>query len=205
MTKNTRTRILLVAVASLLLVTMAVGGTIAWLQDSTEEVKNTFTVSNIDIEIDEHKYNGTDTLGTEVVKANENYKMVPGDTLPKDPYVTVKSGSEKCYVFVQIMESANLDSFISYEVAGTWTKVEENVYMYSTVVDAMSADQVLPILKDNQVKVLGGVTDEMMHDEDYTNPTLAFKAYAVQSENLPEGLTNAQLWQFAQTGTLPTT
>ena len=53
MSKNTRTRILLTAVAALLLVAMTVGGTLAWLQDTSDTVENTFTASNIDVELDE--------------------------------------------------------------------------------------------------------------------------------------------------------
>ena len=80
---------LLLAIA--LVVVGAVAGTVAWLTDRTEAVKNTFTTSDITIELTE----------TPV----ETYKMIPGCTIAKDPKVTVKTGSEACYLFVKLEES----------------------------------------------------------------------------------------------------
>lgn len=96
----------------------AVGGTIAWLTDKTEKVENTFTVGNVSIELWENDYitekdNPTDktTIGeldtTKKVSSNTDYHFVPGDTLPKNPWVTVKANSEKCYLFVKITEAHN--------------------------------------------------------------------------------------------------
>lgn len=71
-----------------------IGGTVAWLTDTTESVVNTFTDSDIDITLEE-------TTG-------EDYKMVPGYTISKDPQVTVETSSEKCYLFVKLEKSENL-------------------------------------------------------------------------------------------------
>lgn len=46
MSKNTRNRILLTAVAALLLVAVAVGGTVAYLNATSNAVVNTFTPSS---------------------------------------------------------------------------------------------------------------------------------------------------------------
>lgn len=72
-------------VAVVLVIGCVIGGTLAWLTDSTEQVKNTFTTSDIDITL-------TETTGTE-------YKMVPGYTIAKDPKATVLAGSEECVPF----------------------------------------------------------------------------------------------------------
>ena len=63
--KNMKKSIALV-LALVLVVGGVVGGTIAWLTDETEEIKNTFTVGNIDIELAE---------------TTTNYKMIPGETI----------------------------------------------------------------------------------------------------------------------------
>ena len=85
----------------------AVGGTIAYLTDTTGPVTNTFTVGNIDIDLDETK---------------TDFKMVPGCDIAKDPVVTVDANSEDCWLFVRIDESSNLKDFISYAVAEGWTQ-----------------------------------------------------------------------------------
>ena len=61
---------LALVLALTLLVAGVVGGTLAWLTDQTAEVKNTFTVGDINIGLTE---------------TTTDYKMVPGNTIAKDP------------------------------------------------------------------------------------------------------------------------
>ena len=56
---------------------VAVGGTIAWLMDTTKEVVNTFTVGKVDIDLTE---TGS-TLNTEKDVYEKSYKMIPGSKL----------------------------------------------------------------------------------------------------------------------------
>lgn len=161
--KNMKKSIALV-LALVLVVGGVVGGTIAWLTDETEEIKNTFTVGNIDIELAE---NTTD------------YKMIPGETIEKDPFVTVKAGSEACWLFVEITESTNLDDFITYAPAAGWTVLEEGV-IYREVA-AVEADQVFSVLAGDKVTVNTDVTKADMDAlTAETAPTLTFTAYAIQ-------------------------
>ena len=88
-----------------------IGGTVAWLTDKSDTVVNTFTDSDIDITL-------TESTGTE-------YKMVPGYTISKDPKVTVKADSEKCYLFVKLDKSNNFDSFLTYEIAEGWEQLKD--------------------------------------------------------------------------------
>ena len=200
--KSTAKLVALVLVMALL-IGGAIGGTLAWLVTNTDPVVNTFTVGNINIELTE-----TFNAKSEADKTDNDIwtgKMVPGTELAKDPKVTVKSGSEKCWVFVKVEKAGSVtvgtgnsavtydfDDFISFGVDSTkWTIVETNtnqnyvVYGYSTVVDATSADQSLNVLKDNQVNVLNTVTKDMMDAvSNGTAPELTFTAYAIQSDNL---------------------
>ena len=97
--------------ACMMLLGVAIGGSLAWLTDDTEPVTNTFTVSDINIGLAE-------TTG-------ENYKMIPGWYIGKDPKVTVYGGSEDCYVFVKIDKSDNYDDYLAqYSVDTTlWTQL----------------------------------------------------------------------------------
>lgn len=110
---------LLLALA--LLMGCAIGGTIAWLTDTTQEVKNTFTTSNIDITLTESEVS-TDDDGNQT----RNYTMVPGWTMAKDPVVTVSSESEDCYLFVKVdlagsatvgTTTYGIDDYLAYTLA----------------------------------------------------------------------------------------
>ena len=177
------TKTLIVALAVMLVVGCAVGGTLAWLTDTTGPVVNTFTVGNIDIELAE--------------QAN-NFKMVPGATIDKDPKVTVKAGSEACWLFVKVTESDNLNSFISYTVDSNWTALTDVPGVYYRQVPDLTAtgasDVEYSVLTNNQVTVKNTVTKSMMDDitnQTATAPTLTFKAYAVQKAGVD---TAANAW-----------
>ena len=99
-------RILLLLACAVLLVSLSVGATLAYLT-STDEVENTFTVGDVQIKLDEAKVN------TETGKApdpkdrtpdgNKQVRMVPGRLIDKDPTVTVLKDSENCYVRVKVI------------------------------------------------------------------------------------------------------
>lgn len=158
---------LALVLALTLLVAGVVGGTLAWLTDRTAEVKNTFTVGDINIGLTE---------------TTTDYKMVPGNTIAKDPTVIVKAESEACWLFVQVTESTNLKDFITYAIAEGWTELQDGVYYRE--VSASNADQTFSVLKGDAVTVNSGVTKEMLTATDFANPTLTFKAYAVQKDNV---------------------
>ena len=198
----------------------AVGGTLAWLMDTDDAVVNTFTDSDLDIELDE-----TD--------ADKKFQMIPGFTIDKDPKVTVKAGSEDCYVFVDIDESENLDDFITYAIADGWTLLEKDkdgegasdiygeLIFYRTVTGLTeddAEDAVYSIIGNkgfdgngafvaDKVLVKTDVTKQMMDElTAETYPTLTFKAYAVQlyKSNTGAGgakveFTPAEAWANAQT------
>lgn len=156
-------------VAVALVLCCAIGGTLAWLTDKTGPVVNTFTVGDININLAE---------------TTSDYKMVPGNTIAKDPKVTVKANSEDCYLFVKVTKSGNFDQFLTYEMADGWTQYEGTTDVWYREVAASNANQEFEVLKDSKVTVNGTVTKEMMTSSDFTNPTLTFKAAAVQTANL---------------------
>lgn len=165
-----------------LIVCATVAGTLAWLTDTTDPVVNTFTVGDINIELKE-------TTG-------ETYKMVPGIELVKDPAVTVKAGSEACWLFVKVVKSGNFDDFMTFEMADGWIALVEHAGVYYRNVDATNADTGFDVLKDNKVMVLETVTKTMLEgvkNADGTPnenaPTLTFTAYAVQKDGINDATT----------------
>ena len=108
--------------------------------------------------------------------------MVPGNTIAKDPTVTVKANSEACWLFVQVTESTNLKDFITYAIAEGWTELEAGVYYRE--VPASAADQTFSVLAGDAVTVKSDVTRTMLETAKTDAPTLTFKAYAVQKDNV---------------------
>jgi predicted ribosomally synthesized peptide with SipW-like signal peptide len=160
-------KVLVMLVSVLLVTACIVGGTLAWLTAQAHEIVNTFTTSDIEINLKE-------TTG-------DNYKMVPGYTIEKNPKVTVAVGSEECYLFVKLDKSANFDEFLTYAIAEGWTALDgaSDVYYRIVEIDAMGTEY--DVLKDNQVTVKNEVTKKMMNDlTDDSCPTLTVTAYAFQ-------------------------
>ena len=169
-------------VAVALVLCCAIGGTLAWLTDKTDPVTNTFTVGNINIELKE---------------TTSDYKMVPGNTIAKDPKVTVKANSEACYLFVKVTKSGNFDQFLTYAKADGWTQLVDGNGnkvdgVFYRVVDAATAKAgaSYPVLLNNKVTVKGEVTKGQLDAlTEATYPKLTFTAYAVQKDNIADAYT----------------
>ena len=158
-----------------LIVCATVAGTLAWLTDTTAPVVNTFTVGDINIELKE-------TTG-------ETYKMVPGIELVKDPTVTVKAGSEACWLFVKVDKSVNFDGFMTFEMADGWIALSGHAGVYYRNVDATNADTGFDVLKDKKVTVRDTVTKTDLEGAKTNAPTLTFTAYAVQKDGINDATT----------------
>ena len=187
--KNKKTLALLLS--AILLIGAVVGGTLAWFTDQTDEVVNTFTVGNIDVELEETDSDDADT------DANINsYKMIPGWTINKDPKANITAGSEFGYLFVKVEKSATVDSYLDYKIHDDWTRLEDGVY-YIEIDDDAEIGKVYTILAggtatynnvayswtDDQVLVKPTVDKAMMDAitaGTAVNPKMTFTAYACQ-------------------------
>lgn len=169
-----RKRSIALVLAVFALMIGSVFGTLAWLTDRSDTVTNTFTASNITVELKE-------TTGTE-------YKMVPGCGITKDPKATVRAGSEPCYLFVQLEKSTNFDTYLTYEMAEGWTQLEDEqgqkiAGVYYRRITTTEKDTHFSVLKDDQVTVKETVTKEDMNrliSKEESEPTLTVTASASQ-------------------------
>ncbi len=175
-------KLMIVAVALAMVLTFVAGGTLAWLVASTNEVKNTFTTSDIAVELKE---------------TTTEYKMVPGYDIAKDPKASVTAGSEAAWLFVKVEKSANFDQYMTYEMADGWTEVESGVY--ARKVETANIGTAYSVLKGDKVTVLGTVTKAMMETAKTNQPTLTFTAYASQlMKNATTEFTAAEAWANVQ-------
>ena len=187
-----RTAALLLALV--LVIGAAVGGTVAWLVDTTGSVTNTFTIGDVNIELEE-------TTGS-------NYNYVPGATISKDPEVTVYD-SVASYVFVKVVVANNsvtvdgvtVNPVLTWEMADSWKCVDSSgnaatfactngTYYFYREVDAnlgttaTNSTAKYAVLKNDQVKVSEAVTKAMVSTLESKKPTLTFTAAVVQKDNV---------------------
>lgn len=169
--RSVSSRAFIALLALVLVIGCVAGGTVAWLVAKTEPVVNTFTYGNINITLAE-------TTGT-------NYKVIPGTVIEKDPKVTVKAGSEACYLFVKV-EKVGTFTGMSYEIADGWTALEGENGVYYRQVGSVTADTSFEVIKGNEITVSETLTKENIPT---ANPTLKITAYAVQQENIADAAT----------------
>ncbi len=160
-----------------------IGGTLAWLIADTEPVVNTFTYGDINITLEEKNTNldGDDDPNT------NDYSMIPGNSIEKDPMITVKADSEDSWLFVKLEKTSNFDDFMTFEIADGWTALTGVSGVYYRSVDKPDTDAEFYVIKDNTVNVKGDVTKEMLNALDANGaknyPKLTVTAYAVQRDN----------------------
>jgi len=97
-------KLLMLTSATLLLVSVTVGATLAYLTDM-DAVTNTFTVGKVDISMDEAR---VDEYGQAIDAENDRvqsntYHLIPGQTYDKDPTIYVTEDSEDCWLFVKVV------------------------------------------------------------------------------------------------------
>lgn len=199
---KTKRKALLLTFCAVLLVVASVLGTIAYLT-SQDEVKNTFTVGQVAINLDEAKVNpdGTPVANADRVKAN-SYKLLPGHTYTKDPTVTVLKGSESSYIkmTVTFTKAKELDAifapngaeltsiFKGYDSANwiakgntknTTANTRTYEFWYKEAVDASADDVALDALFD-YIRVPNDITGKQLAT--IQGMKITVNAYAIQAD-----------------------
>lgn len=177
--------------AIVLVVALSVAGTYAYLTSKTATIKNTFTVGNVKIDLAETWNTDTNNDGNADAWQAQ---LIPGKEYTKDPVVTVKGGSEKCYLFVKFEENGNAADYLDYTsllAAPAWTKgdgtnIPANVWY--RVVDKSATDTTFNLLAGDKVTIKNTVTNDNMAEA--AKAELVYTAYACQYE----GMTAAEAW-----------
>ena len=159
-------KVLLIAVALILVCAISVLGTVAYLQKVTNPVKNTFiaagggslasgmTLVENKVAMDE---NGVYTLTGETTNANE-YQVMPGMVLPKNPTITVEGKtSAPAYLYVEAVSS--LSGAYVWEMDDNWVALNAkginggDLYVYNAPVTADGEDLSFNVIKDQKIVV----------------------------------------------------
>ncbi len=197
-------KILTTVVAALLLMTMTVMGTLAYLTSTTGPVTNTFTVGNVKITLDEldvdvygQKIPVTDENGDPVKDSDGNityktdrdmanaYKLVPNHEYIKDPTIHVDAASENCWVFVKVenglttadatAEAKGETTIAAQMAAKGWSLVTGTTNVFAHKDIHKAGDDVVVFEK---FKI---ANDAVVAD--YANAQIVITGYAVQSDN----------------------
>lgn len=178
-------KILAAGLAVCMAAILVTGMTLAYFTDSAEK-ENTFTVGKVDIELTEPNW-------------VDDSQLMPGKTIPKDPTITVASGSETAYTFMKVQLSKDfMDLMSAYAAAEEITDPSALIEDWFTTtakpkVMYMDVDEgyvILGVLSPktagesvtyfDEVKVPSGVKQEMIKaNGDYT---ITVTAYAIQAE-----------------------
>ena len=185
-------RTLALILALVLVFGAAVGGTIAYLTDTTGPVTNTFTVGKVDITLTETFNTDTNNDGT-----NDAWKaqLIPGTTYTKDPVVTVTDDSEDCWLFVKFEEKNDAATYLTYtsnlNTANGWTQgdgtnIPSNVWYRAVNKDdgtksfqLLAGDSTYPT---GCISVKNTVTNGDM--DTASDAQLVYTAYACQKANM---------------------
>ena len=170
----------------------AVGGTVAYMTDTSSEAKNTFNVGHVKAELTE---------------TTTDYKMTPGTDVAKDPAAEIVGDSLASWVFLKVDELKDrsrekgfdnpmFSDYMTYEITEDWTLLEstpsEGIYVYyrkempvekgsRTKIQILKGKDTPESLKNGKVHVKDSVTMASM-SELKTQPELTFRVYAVQRD-----------------------
>ena len=191
-TKNKNCKkIVILLVAAVLLIGGTIGGTLAWLKTTSGPVTNTFVAGNIGtLTLDETPVNQVD--------GKNNYVIIPGAPISKDPNVTYTSAEGisnigDVYVFVEVSGGSwtyddNTKKFTANELSWTvdddWTYLSGKVFYIKT-----SSLTKQPIIKNNAIGVASTITEATMSDAVTAASGLTFTAYAIQAAGLDDATT----------------
>ena len=179
---------------AILLVVGSIAGTVAYLT-SVKRVTNTFTVGNVSITLDESNMAAADPTTAPRVQTNK-YHLLPGQTYTKDPIVHVAENSEKCYLFVKVVnqiasvEKAGATEIAAQIEANGWSVYAEGIYMRTVDKSASQTD----IKLFDTVVISEAATNEQLEALDGKN--IVITAYAVQTAGFDDDVDAA--WAAVQ-------
>lgn len=177
-------RKLIIALALCLALALGIGGTMAYLTATTTAVVNTFTIGNVGLELKEEK--------GDLVDGKHQFKMIPGNTIDKDPTVTVTAGSEDCWLFVKLVKANDFDAYLTYVMADGWIELDKDAHpgVYYREVKQADTFRSFSVLKGDQVTVNTNVENfQSATGESFTQPTLTISAAAIQQANIANAKT----------------
>lgn len=205
--KSTGRKAIVVLSLMLVLVLAAVGGTFAWLTDSTDTVTNTFKATDIEVTL-------TETEGVE--NGKWEVQLIPGKEYGKNPVVTVTNKTDiDVYLFVQ--RSDTVSQYLNYtdllDSAHGWTRLNMTDDVWYRIVHVSDQTKSWNLIGDNnKVTVKNSIVKHgtspvpagcIEMPASTADLHLTYTAYAVQYEGFESKPADA--WAAIQANGVPTT
>lgn len=203
-------RVLMVALAVVLAVCCATGGTIAWLTSTPDPVSGTFVVGNVSITLSDEKGILKAETAKAIATSNTVTSYTPGQAIESNPKITVEAGSEACFIFIHIEEENNSFSNNEQVIQWTlndsdndtnknWSAVQGHAGYYCTILKKKPTEnKTYTLFKDGKLTVNPSLTNEIISAKTFGNPTITITAAAVQMENIPNSNNNGKIgWRDA--------
>lgn len=141
-----------------------------------------------------------ETTGTTVTNTTQNYKLVPGQDIPKNPHIIIEGKTKiPAYLYVEIVDTLDTVEIgeeevklIDYSLTPDWERAADQslnkhggtVYQYrgGILTDTNTLTDPIYILQDNQVTVSQYVKS---HDitQEQVNDNLTFYVYLIETIN----------------------
>lgn len=193
--------------ALVLLLVVAVGGTIAYFTD-TDTKTNTFTIGNVDISLTEDGWDAlADANNNDIPDVAED--MMPGESVTKDPTINNLSTKNPAYVFAKVevpcttivAPATTSEELYTYTTNAGWTELSSaavactsggtatHVYYYGTggtlTALAKAANASTPTPTSNPVFSSVTLRSTLKGNEGLTgNKNIVVTGYGIQTEGL---------------------
>ena len=176
------TKAMLLILVFILVIGASVAGTLAWLTGNTETVKNTFTSAKFfddtskqftlveHVATDDNK-DGRFELTSDTTMQGNEYLLLPGVNIPKDPTVIVDGLQSDAYLYIQV--TGKLPDGLKYSIdANEWEPLANDEWEYVDVWvykgSAASANHVIKASREAMVKFKSNVLTQT-YDGKYGN------------------------------------
>ena len=189
-----------IAVSIVLIAVLLIGGLLAFYADA-ENITNTFTIGNVNITLTEPNWDSTDENSNNIPDAAEEKR--PGQTIAKDPTITLNTGSNDAYLFIKVENPAITTGegetvtkeLFTYTINPAWAEVTakqnvkansvEHVYVYGTEASPtlVSAETSIPAIFQ-EITVNETLTNAEVTNSFTGNQNIVVQGYGIQAEGL---------------------
>ena len=190
---NKKVKALLLVLCALVLFASGIFATLAYLQDTTEEVaKNTFTIGDINITLDEavvDEYGVAADPENNRTATEQKYTVVAGEKYTKDPTIHVAEGSEPAWLYAKVTNGIKeLLAADGIEWVEGWTLVDgyTDLYVYANQVNAKTQDQDVTIFKS--ITFDTDVTNDVATETAYNGKQITVQGFAIQAKGFATAL-----------------
>ena len=164
-----KTRVM--AVCLILVLTLAISGTFAYLQSQSDPVVNKFNDNEVVVDLEESTGN--------------NYNIMPGTSESKDPIVTVDA---TCPAYVYVKVNDNTAGLVTYTIENGWSPLEGYENVYWREVNGEQSPYEFHVLDGDMVYYSSALTGDQIKEgkeaaeaaDPVNGISLTFQSYAIQ-------------------------